>query len=81
PLAGKTFVITGRLESMTRQEAEELLRRAGANVSDSVSRKTTYVVVGENPGSKAERARQLNIPIIDEATLLEMLKGAPVAAS
>jgi DNA ligase (NAD+) len=81
PLAGKTFVITGRLENMTRQEAEELLRRAGANVSDSVSRKTTYVVVGENPGSKAERARQLNIPIIDEATLLEMLKGAPVAAS
>jgi DNA ligase (NAD+) len=81
PLAGKTVVITGRLASMTRQEAEELLRRAGATVSDSVSRKTSFVVVGESPGSKAERARQLNIPMIDEATLLEMLKGARVAAS
>ncbi|HEY8447168.1 MAG TPA: NAD-dependent DNA ligase LigA [Thermomicrobiales bacterium] len=73
PLAGKTFVLTGRLSSMTRQEAEERLRQMGANVSDSVSKKTAYVVIGEDPGSKAERARKLNVPTIGEQELLELL--------
>jgi DNA ligase (NAD+) len=76
PLAGKTFVLTGRLASMSRPQAEERLRRAGATVASSVSKKTSYVVAGEEPGSKADRARELNIPIIDEAALLALLDGS-----
>lgn len=75
PLAGKTVVLTGRLESMTRPEAESLLQQAGATVTSSVSRKTSYVIAGEAPGSKAERARELGIPILDEEALLRLLPG------
>lgn len=74
-LAGKTVVLTGRLESMSRGEAQELLRRAGAIVTGSVSRKTDYVVVGADPGSKAERAQQLGVPILDEETFLWLVNG------
>ncbi len=73
PLAGKTVVLTGRLDSMTRGEAESLLQQAGATVTSSVSRKTSYVVAGEAPGSKADRARELGIPILDEEALLRLL--------
>jgi DNA ligase (NAD+) len=75
PLAGKTFVLTGRLAMLTRPQAEERLRRAGASVTGSVSKKTSYVVAGEEPGSKAERARELGVPIIDEQAMLALLGG------
>jgi DNA ligase (NAD+) len=81
PLAGKTFVLTGRLEGMTRPQAEERLRRAGAGISGSVSKKTAYVVAGEDPGSKADRARELGVPIIGEAELVALLAGNPAPPS
>jgi DNA ligase (NAD+) len=72
-LVGKSFVLTGRLETMTRPHAEERLRRAGATVTGSVSKKTNYVVAGEEAGSKAARAEELGVPIITEAELIAML--------
>ena len=73
-LAGKTFVLTGRMEALTRPQAEERLRQAGATVTGSVSKKTHYVVAGEEAGSKADRARELDVPIITEAEMLAMLE-------
>ena len=78
PLAGKSVVITGRLASMSRAEAEAALRRSGANVAGSVSRKTSVVFAGEDAGSKADRARQLGVPVLGERELLEILNGAPI---
>jgi DNA ligase (NAD+) len=78
PLAGKTVVLTGRLSGMTRTEAEQALRRSGATIAGSVSKKTSAVFAGEEPGSKAERARELGIPILGEAELREILNGAPI---
>ncbi len=72
-LAGKTFVLTGRLEAMTRPQAEERLRRAGASVSGSVSKKTSFVVAGEEAGSKADRARDLGVSVITEVEMLQLL--------
>jgi DNA ligase (NAD+) len=72
-LSGKSFVLTGRLETLTRPQAEELLRRAGATVTGSVSKKTSYLVAGEDAGSKADRAKELNVPIISEREMLAML--------
>ncbi len=72
-LAGKTFVLTGTLPTLGRDEAADRLRRVGANVTGSVSRKTDYVVAGEAAGSKLERAQALGIQIIDEDTLLRLL--------
>ncbi len=74
PLAGKTFVLTGALASMTRDEAKESLRRLGAKVSGSVSRKTDYVVVGEEPGAKADKARELGVAMLDEEAFLKLLR-------
>ena len=76
PLAGRTVVLTGRLSAMTRPEAEELLRRRGANVASSVSKKTSAVFAGEDAGSKADRARQLGVPVLSEEDLLQVLGGA-----
>ncbi len=73
-LAGLTFVLTGTLPTMTRDEASELIKRAGGKVSGSVSKKTSYVVAGEEAGSKLTKANELGVKVIDEATLLEMLK-------
>src|SRR5829696_9204890 len=78
PLAGKTVVLTGRLLNMTRTEAESALRRSGANVAGSVSKKTNAVFAGEDAGSKAERARELGVPVLGEEQLLEILRGAPL---
>jgi DNA ligase (NAD+) len=73
-LAGKTLVLTGSLKSMTREEAAEKLRDLGAKVSSSVSKKTSYVVVGKEPGSKFTKAKQLGVKIINEQQLLNMLE-------
>jgi DNA ligase (NAD+) len=69
-LAGQIFVITGTLPSLSRQKAAELIEAAGGSVADSVSKKTTAVVVGADAGSKLEKAKALNVPLIDEAELL-----------
>ena len=73
PLAGRSFVLTGTLQGMTRVEARRLLLQAGAKVSGSVSKKTDYVVYGENPGSKYARAQSLDIPTLNEAELLALI--------
>ena len=75
PLAGRSFVLTGTLEGMTRAEARRLLLQAGAKVSGSVSKKTDYVVYGENPGSKYARAKSLDIATLNEAELLALIGG------
>ncbi len=73
-LEGLTFVLTGTLPTMSRDEASELIKRAGGKVSGSVSKKTSYVVAGEAAGSKLTKANDLNIKVIDERELIEMLK-------
>ena len=72
-LQGKTFVITGTLASLSRNEAKERLVSRGAKVSGSVSGRTDYLIAGENPGSKLDKARNLDIEILDEAKLMELL--------
>ncbi len=72
-LTGKTFVVTGTLESMSRDEAKQKIKAQGGKVSESVSSKTDYVVVGENPGSKAEKAQKLGVSILDEKSFEKML--------
>jgi DNA ligase (NAD+) len=72
PFAGKTFVITGTLPSMSREDASALIARRGGKVSGSVSRKTSYLVAGEDAGSKLQKARELGIDIVDEQALREM---------
>ena len=72
-LQGKTFVITGTLSSLGRNEAKDSLVSRGAKVSGSVSGRTDYLIAGENPGSKLDKARSLGIEILDEAALMEML--------
>lgn len=73
PLAGKTFVLTGTLEGLTREEATAAIERLGGKVTGSVSRKTSYVVVGADPGSKAGKAQQLGIETLDEASLRRLI--------
>ena len=74
PLTGKTYVLTGTLSSMTREDATAALERLGAKVAGSVSKKTTGVIVGVDPGSKAEKAAALGVPVLDEAALQDLLK-------
>jgi DNA ligase (NAD+) len=73
PLAGKAFVLTGTLPSLTREEATERIIAAGGRVTGSVSRKTDYVVAGESPGSKLAQAERLEVAVLDEDGLLELL--------
>ncbi|MEO8857931.1 MAG: NAD-dependent DNA ligase LigA [Burkholderiaceae bacterium] len=73
PLAGKTFVITGTLPNLSRDDAKDLLEAAGAKVAGSVSKKTDYVVAGAEAGSKLDKARELGLAVIDESALKEML--------
>jgi DNA ligase (NAD+) len=72
---GKTFVLTGTLPHLSRDEAKDLIRAAGGNVTGSVSGKTHFVVAGEEAGSKLEAARALSVPVLDEAGLLALLNG------
>lgn len=73
PLAGKTLVLTGTLSSMDREQAKERLRQLGAKVSNSVSKKTSYVVVGDHSGSKLDQAKELGLPLLDEQQFLKFL--------
>ncbi len=75
PLTGRQYVITGTLEGMTREEAKEALEALGAKVSDSVSKKTAGVIVGETPGSKLAKAEKAGVPVLDEAALVELLRA------
>jgi len=80
--AGKTFVLTGTLPSMTREEATEKIEAAGGTVSGTVSKKTNYLLAGEGGGSKLEKAQKLGVPIIDEAEFLRLLsEGGELADS
>lgn len=76
PLAGQTFVITGTLASMARSQAEARLKTLGASVADSVTKKTTCLVVGEGPGSKLQKAQEYGTKLMDEQELLELLETA-----
>ncbi len=73
PFTGLTFVITGTLPSLSREEAKSLIEQHGGKVTDSVSKKTSYLVLGENPGSKVDKARQLGVSILDEAGLHQLI--------
>ena len=72
-LAGKTIVVTGTLENFSRQQAEHAIRQAGGKSSGSVSKKTDFVLAGENPGSKLDKARKLGIEVIDEKQFMKMI--------
>ena len=73
PLTGKTFVLTGTLSSLTRGQAEERIKALGGSIGSSVSKKTDYLVVGADPGSKLEKAQRLKVPILEERAFLELL--------
>ena len=72
-LAGKSFVLTGTLESMTRDEAGEKIKIRGGKTSSSVSKNTSYVIAGANPGSKLDKAEKLGVIILSEEEFLEMI--------
>jgi len=74
PLAGKTVVVTGTLEKLDRKGIEELILRLGGKASGSVSKKTSFLVAGENAGSKLDKAKELGVEVIDEATFLKRFK-------
>jgi DNA ligase (NAD+) len=75
PLSGRSYVVTGTLEGYSREEAKAALEALGAKVSDSVSKKTTAVIVGENPGSKVQKAEKAGVSLLSEADLDELLRG------
>ena len=79
PLDGLVFVITGTLPTYSREQASEMIRAAGGKVTGSVSAKTSYLVAGEAGGGKLDKARKLNVPVIDEPALLELIAKGPAA--
>jgi DNA ligase (NAD+) len=80
PLAGVTVVLTGTLPGYTRDEAAEAVQALGGKVSGSVSKKTSFVVAGESPGSKLDKAASLGVPVLDEGGLRLLLSDGPDAA-
>jgi DNA ligase (NAD+) len=72
PVAGKTFVVTGTLARFSRQEAEELIKRLGGRAAGSVSKKTDYLVAGESPGSKLDKAHELGVTVIGEEEFIKL---------
>ena len=74
-LAGNTFVVTGTLPSLSRKEATELIQKHGGKVTGSVSKKTSFLLAGEEPGSKLDKANALGIRVLSEGELMEMLSG------
>jgi len=76
-LKGLTFVLTGSLETMTREEAKEKIRILGGEISESVSKKTDFVICGKEPGSKLEKAKQLGLKMLNEQDFLKLLKSLP----
>ena len=80
PLLGQTYVLTGTLPGLSRDEAKEMLEAAGARVSGSVSKRTHAVVAGAEAGSKLAKAQELGITVLDEAGLRQLLGIAPAGA-
>jgi DNA ligase (NAD+) len=75
PLSGSTYVITGTLSEHSRDEAKRLLEGLGAKVADSVSKKTTAVIAGENPGSKLAKAESLGVTVLDESAFADLVQA------
>jgi DNA ligase (NAD+) len=80
-LEGMSIVVTGSLTGLSRDEAREAIVARGGKASSSVSKKTAYVVVGDSPGSKAEKAEQLGVPVLDEDGFTRLLAGGPAAVA
>ena len=76
PLTGKSVVVTGTLEGISRQEAEDAIRAAGGKPAGSVSKKTDYLVAGESAGSKLAKAQELGVTVLDEDAFRELLGGS-----
>jgi DNA ligase (NAD+) len=81
PLAGLTVVVTGTLSGYSRDQAKEAIEERGGKVTGSVSKKTSFVVVGDNPGSKYDKALSMKVPVLDEAGLVVLLERGPEAAT
>ena len=81
PLEGKSFVFTGGLESVSRQEASQRVEALGGRVTSAVSKHTAYIVVGKDPGSKLDEAKRLGIPVLDEAGFLDLIRSADTGSS
>jgi DNA ligase (NAD+) len=86
PLSGSTFVLTGTLAGMTREEATAAITARGGKVGGSVSRRTSYVVAGDQPGTKLRRAVELGVPVLDEEAFAQLLaqprsEGSPEASA
>ncbi len=81
PLTGRQYVVTGTLAGYSREEAKAALEALGAKVSDSVSKKTTGVIVGESPGSKVAKAEKAGVPLLTEADLVALLAEAATPGS